>query len=571
MLEELFFEFGFILIVAAILSMLVYRFRQPLIIAYIIAGVIVGPSILAVTHSTEMFDVMSELGIAFLLFTVGLGLNWRSMKDVGGISIATGVGQVLFTAVAGFIVGQLLGFETIASIYLSIAFTFSSTIIVVKLLSDKEELDTLYGRISIGFLLVQDFIAMILLLGIGAFASGATLEGVLVGSLLKGIIIVPVLWFVSAKVVPHLLSYVARSQELLIIFALAWCFFIAGLLTWFGFGVEIGALIAGVTLSGTMYHREINAKIRPLRDFFLIMFFVVLGTRLNIHELSAALIPTLAFSLFILISNPLVVLLIMRSLGYHPRTGFLTGTAIAQISEFSFIVVAAGIAAGHLDESILVIVTSVALLTIAVSSYLIKHNMQVYEWLHPFFHYIEPKQVLEDEALKQHKPTKVLLCGFHRMGNVLLPSIKKLHQSYTVVDFDPQVIRELSENGEPVIYGDAGDENFLSELHAEKSRLIISTIPDVSVSLSLISYLRHQKYRGIVVVAAHRQEDAEKCYHAGATYVIVPSVLGGQKFTELLDSQKTQRRNWKTERQQEIQGEKRLEKVFPVLSKKKSE
>lgn len=546
LLETLFFEIGFIVIVAALVSMIVYRLNQPLIIAYIIAGIIVGPSILAVTHSSEIFDVMSELGVAFLLFMVGLGLNWRSAKDVGGIALATGIGQVLFTSIVGFAVGQLVGLDTITSVYLAVTFTFSSTIIVVKLLGDKEDLSSLYGRVSVGFLLVQDFIAMILLLGLGSFTTGASLNEVFLMALLKGIFIVPVLWFVSVKIVPHVLSYVARSQEMLVVFALAWCFLIAGLLTWFGFGVEIGALIAGVTLSGSLYQKEIESRVRPLRDFFLIMFFVILGTHLNLQDLHTTLIPTVAFALFVLISNPVVVLLIMRSLGYHPRTGFLTGTAIAQISEFSFIVIAMGITVGHIGNDALAIATSVALLTIAGSSYLIKHNEQIYGWLHPVLRFLEPKHVLDQEKLKEHKPSKVLLFGFHRMGTVLLPSIKKLRQSYTIVDFDPNVIRELSEVGEPIIYGDAGDQGFLSELSAEKSRLIISTIPDVSISLEILAYLRRKKYTGTIIVSAHRNSEADRCYKAGATFVIVPSVLGGEKFTEMLASQKTSRRTWES-------------------------
>jgi len=546
LLEELFFQIGLIVAIAGLLSLAASFLRQPLIIAYILTGVIVGPSVLAVTHNTEIFQVMAELGVAFLLFTVGLGLNWRSVKDVGGISLATGVGQVLFTSVAGFAVGLLLGLDTLTSLYLAVTFAFSSTIIVVKLLMDKEELNTLHGRISVGFLLVQDFIAMLLLLVVGAFSSGATLEHIFVNSLLKGIIIIPLLWFVSAKVVPPLLAHVAKSQELLMVFALSWCFLVAGVLTFFGFGVEIGALLAGMSLSGSVYHREINARVRPLRDFFLIMFFVILGARLDPGSLATNWLPIVAFSVFVLISNPLVVLLLMRAFGYHPRTGFLTGIAIAQISEFTFIVLAAGIVAGHIGEQTMAIATPVALITIAVSSYLIKHNEQVYAWLHPLLRFLEPAHVLEEEKLKERKASQVLLFGYHRMGAVLLPSIKKLHKSYTIVDFDPQAIRELSEVGEPVVYGDVGDEGFLQELQAQKTRLIISTIPDVSVSLSILAYLHRHHFTGTVVVSAHRPEEAHRCYTAGATFVIVPSVLGGERFTQLLASQKTKRREWET-------------------------
>lgn len=441
-MEGLFFEIGIILILAAIFSLFVFRFRQPLILAYIITGIIVGPGVLALTDNTVVFETMSKIGVAFLLFTVGLGLNWRSFKDVGGISLATGIGQVLFTSIIGLGIGMLAGFDIVTSLYLSVALAFSSTIIIVKLLLDKDDIDTLYGRISVGFLLVQDFIAMLILLGLAAITSGATIEQALVSVLLKGLVLVPVLWIVSAKIIPPLLGYVARSQELLFIFSVAWCFLIAGGLVLLGFGMEIGALIAGVTLSGSVYQREINARIRPLRDFFLIIFFIVLGTHLGFDHLTSLLIPTLVFSLFILIGNPLIVLFIMRMLGYHPRTGFMAGTTVAQISEFSFILIAAGIAAGHLESDLMALVTAIGLLTIAASSYLINFNEKIYEMLQPLFRGLEPRYTLAMEQKKSHRTGNILLFGYHPIGEVLLDSVKALRQPYLIVDFDPHVIQD---------------------------------------------------------------------------------------------------------------------------------
>lgn len=544
LLEELFFEIGIVLIIAAALSMLVFRFRQPLIIAYIITGIVVGPSLLSLAQTPEIFEVMSEIGVAFLLFTVGLGLNWKSVKDVGGIAAATGVGQVLFTSLAGFIIGLALGFSPTTSAYLSVAFAFSSTIIIIKLLMDKEDLDSLHGRISVGFLLVQDFIAMLILLGLGAVTSGASLERVLFSTVTKAIIIIPVLWFVSAKIVPKILEYVAKSQELLFIFAVAWCFLIAGILVLLGFGVELGALIAGVTLSGTMYYREINARVRPLRDFFLIIFFIVLGTQLGFDSFAATIVPILIFSFFVLIGNPLIVMFIMRSLGYHPRTGFLAGTTVAQISEFSFIVIVAGIAAGHLDESVLALATAVGLITIAASSFLIEHNERTYERIKWMFKWMEPTHSLSEEQLKQRKPTNVVLFGYHDTGLELLQTIKTMKRSYTVVDFDPMAIHRLTEAGEPAVYGDAADDNFLEELKADKAKLVVSTIPDVVISASLLTYLKAKEYKGVSVVSVHTREDAERCYELGATYVIIPSVLSGKKFSEILGEKKTAKRSW---------------------------
>lgn len=544
MLEELFFEIGIVFIIVACSSMLFHRLRLPLIIAYIVTGVIAGHGLFALTKSSDVFSVMSEIGVAFLLFTVGLGLNWRNVKDVGGVSFATGVGQVVFTSVIGFGIALLLGFTPIVSVYLAVAFTFASTIIVVKFLTDKEDTDALYGRISIGFLLVQDFLAMIILLGLNAMKSGIPLDQVFASSLLKAVIIVPCLWIVSTKILPPILTYVAKAQELLFVFAIGWCFLVANTLAYFGFGIEIGALIAGITLSGSFYHREITARVRPLRDFFLIIFFIVLGTHLSFAGISTMILPIICFTLFILIGNPLIVLVIMRTLGYHPRTGFLAGTTVAQISEFSFIIVAFGISSGQLSNDILGLVTTVGLLTIAGSSFLIEHNERIYDALHPFFRLFEPKHILDSELRKTHESVQILLLGFHRTGSVLLKAIQKMRKSYTVVDFDPQVMHELAECGVPSLYGDVGDENFLEEIRADKSKLILSTIPDVAVSSTLLVYLRSKRFAGSVVVSVHTHEEAERCYELGATYVIVPSVLSGKKVAELLKETSVKKTAW---------------------------
>ncbi|MFC1787819.1 cation:proton antiporter [Patescibacteria group bacterium] len=543
--EELFFEIGIIIVFAAAVSLIIYRLRQPLIIAYILAGIIVGPGIFALLTSTDTFEVMSTIGLAFLLFTVGLGLNWRSVKEVGAISLATGIGQVIFTTIIGFLIGQALGLSMIVSLYLAAAFTFSSTIVVVKLLSDTEELDTLHGRIAVGFLLVQDFIAMFILLGLDAFSTEATVSQVLVSNMLKGIILVPALWVVSAKIVPKVVSYAAKSRELLFVFSIAWCFFIAGILVAAGFGVEIGALIAGVTLSGTIYQREISMSVRPLRDFFLIIFFIVIGTRLDFDVFYSSLGAILTYSGFVLFGNPLIVMLIMRALGYHPRTGFLSGTSIAQISEFSFIVLGTGIALGHIGEEYISMATAIGLITIAGSSYLIKYNEWIYDRFKGVFRLIEPKRRHKDLRVKPIPHPKVVIFGFHRLGEGLMETITNMKVSHIMVDLDPVVIRELHEAGEAAIYGDAGDPNFLAEIQVEKAKMIISTIPEMGVSYSLLHYLKQRHYTGTVVVAARTKYGAKRAYQEGANYVIVPQVLTGERFDEFLRLNMLKKSEWK--------------------------
>lgn len=546
LLEELFFEIGAVVVVAAFLAMVVSRFRLPLVIAYIATGILVGPGALSLTSRPETFDALSKVGVAFLLFTVGLGLNWRRVREVGGIALATGIGQVVTTSLVGFAIGNALGFDALTSLYVAVAFSFSSTIIIVKLLSDKNELDTLYGRISVGFLLVQDFIAMFILLGLGTIGSGAGAAEVVLSVLGKIALLVPLLWAVSAFLVPRLVSFAAKSQELLFVFSAAWCFLIASLLVWFGFGVEMGALVAGITLSGTVYEREINARIRSVRDFFLLIFFVVLGTHLDVSALGAMLVPTAVFSAYVLIGNPLLAMLVMRALGYHPRTGFLSGTTAAQISEFSFIVIAAGISLGHLDRSVLTLATSVGLVTIAASSFLIHHNDRLYALCRPAFRWLEPARAPKEGPAVARTGATTFLFGLHDIGTAALRALEDIRRPFVVVDFDPTVIRALTEAGVPAVYGDAGDEAFLEELGVDRARSVISTIPDVSVSLELLGFLRARNFAGTAIVSARKPDEAAKCYAAGATFVIIPTVLGGERLREILTRKKTSRRSWES-------------------------
>lgn len=544
--ETLFFEIGAVIIMAAAVAFVARLLRQPLIVSYIVAGIIIGPSVLALTRSTETFEVFSELGVAFLLFTVGLGLNWRRVKEVGFISVATGVGQVLFTAALGFPIGLWLGFDAVTSVFLAIAYTFSSTIIIIKLLSDKEDLDSLYGKIAVGFLVVQDVIAMFLLLAMGAVQGGGTLEDVLIAAIAKGCLSLGLVYLLATRIVPRLMAFAAASQELLLLFALGWCFIVAGLLSVFGFGVELGALVAGVSLSGTVYHREVNARLRPLRDFFLVIFFIVLGSRLDPAALPQILWPAAVFSAFILVGNPLILMVIMRSFGFHPHTNFKLSVITAQISEFSFILLGSAAALGYVAPYTITLTTAVGLVTIAVSSYLVMYSEEIYLRLRPLLGWLEKNKKIHERLARHEAPAEVVLCGYHRMGHVLLEEIRRLTKRHLVVDFDPQAIKLLAEHGAPAVYGDVSDHDFLQEIRIERARMIVSTVPSLSSSLDLLAYLKARRFRGVSIVTVKREHDVPRCYEAGATYVIVPSLLGADKFRELLRQKQSSSRNWRT-------------------------
>lgn len=539
----LFVEVGAVIVVAGLFSVLAYRLRQPLIIAYILTGVLVGPGVFGLVHSPDMFAGLSQIGIAFLLFIVGLNLNWRSVREVGSVAFIGGLSQVVFTSLLGYVISRLLQFDVTTSIFLAVAFSFSSTIIIIKLLSDKEDLDRLYGRIAVGMLIVQDIIAMFLLLVVAALRDGGNLTAALTASFGKGILVLAALALLARYVLPPLFKFAARSQELLFLIALSWCFAIASALLTLGFGIEIGALLAGISLAGTGFQHDIEAKIRPLRDFFLIIFFIVLGTQLTFASLSALWLPALIMSLYVLIGNPLIAMIIMRLIGYHPRSAFLTGTTVAQISEFSFILLTGGIAAGLVAEESIALATAVALLTITLSSYMVAYNEQIYERLAFIF---------ERFGLGRHgeghraKTADYVLLGYNRMGRRLLPQLNAMPGETVVVDYDPTIIDELAQSGVPSMYGDAGSEEVLRYLRVEKAKLIVSTIPDAAVTIDLLDYLRSRHSRSTVIVTARNANEAARCYTLGATYVVIPSVLGGEALGQYLKLKKTGKSGWQT-------------------------
>lgn len=539
MFNSLFLEIAAVMMTAGVLSLVAYKLKQPLIIAYIATGILVGPGILGLTKSLDVFETMSSIGIAFLLFIVGLNLNWRNVRDVGRVAMIAGVAQVIITSLIGTTIALALNVPLQTSIFLGVAFSFSSTIIIVKLLTDKEDVDRLYGRIAVGMLIVQDLIAMMILLVLAAMQDGKSLQMVLTLSLGKGLITIFVLWVLAKVFVPKVFAYAARSQELLFLIALAWCFAVASALQYFGFGIEIGALLAGATLAGTGFHHEIESKIRSLRDFFLIIFFIVLGTHLTLGNASLLIVPAIVLSAYVLIGNPLIAQVIMRVMGYHPRTAFLTGTTVAQISEFSFIMLAAGIAAGYVIPEAMTLATLVGLITIAGSSYLVAYNERIYEKIAAYFpeHHREHADVA-------HAGSEAFLLGYDRMGKEILPAIQSMTSDYRILDFNPVVVESLLADEKPVAYGDAGSDDVLLLHHVDKAKLIISTIPDMGVNDTLLDFMRHRHSKAAIVVTVKSAEDARRCYDLGATFVIVPSILSGERFAEFLQSRKQKKAMW---------------------------
>lgn len=533
--DSLFADIAVIVSVVVLLSLLMRYLRQPAIIGYILAGIILSPYGTGLVQTQENFTIFSQMGVSFLLFMVGLSLNPRIVRDVGRVSALTGIGQVLFTSVIGYGIGIALGFDPIESAYIAIALTFSSTIIIMKLLSDKGELESLYGRIATGFLIVQDVVAMFLLIAVTALASGGSLASIIQTTILQLTGILVLLVLCGIYVLPHLLKSVATSQELLLLFSIAWCFAVATFFEEFGLSMEMGALAAGTVLSLSPYRYEVASKLRPLRDFFVVLFFVLLGSQMVFDNFSEQIVPILVFSTVILLGNPLIVLIIMGMLGYSKRNSFRAGLTVAQISEFSFILITVGIRIGHLSTEILSFVTFVGLITIAGSTYFIMHADALYKLLEPWLSFFERRgKKVDRHSPELHAGTDILLLGYERVGLNVVEALKRTKRTFQVIDFNPVTIASLESQNVPCLYGDLADSEFLNEINFASAKMVVSTIRDFNTSVLILHRVRALNKDAIVVVLAQQVDEALYLYEIGASYVITPQFLSGYHTSLLI-------------------------------------
>jgi len=537
---QIFIQLGIILFMAFVVSYVVKAFRQPIIIGYILAGVlaafVIETGFINLESSREVIDIFSQFGIAFLLFIVGLHLNPKVIKEIGTSSLLIGFAQMALTFAPGFIVAsQLLGFDMINAVYIGIALAFSSTIITMKLLSDKRHLDSLYGKISIGILIIQDLVAVSALMFISSMSDGTNFGSFVLKGFLGGGGLIGLLFLIGFFILPRFTKNIAKSQELLFLFSICWCFIIAALFSYFGFSIEIGALVAGVVLSISPYSTEISSKIRPLRDFFLIIFFIILGFNFPTSNLIPIFKNAIILSLLVLIFKPLILMSLMALFGYTKRNNFLVGTTLAQISEFSLILIVLGLSVHGtlLDPRILPTITLTMIMTITVSTYMIIYSQKFYEKISWFVSFFEKKHIKKDRKIR--KDYDAILFGYNRIGFSILRSLKKIKKNYLVVDFNPDTIESLTKFRIPCIYGDVYDLELLRDLPLDKIKLAVSTLPDFETNFLLIESIRVVNPDAIIIVRAHQIKEALDLYKKGASYVLTPHFLGGEYVAKMIE------------------------------------
>jgi Kef-type K+ transport system membrane component KefB/Trk K+ transport system NAD-binding subunit len=544
--DNIFFSMAVVMGLAVVLGIIGQKLKQPLIIMFLVTGILAGPGGLGLVVAEGTIDLLAQIGIALLLFIVGLKLDLNLIKSIGPVALATGVAQIVLTAVVGLVLDVVLGMSFVEALYVSLALTFSSTIIVVKLLSDKKEIDSLHGQIALGLLIVQDLVAIIALVAITTLGtdlsvgSSPFLPYLVMGAKGTGFLIVAAL--IGTFVIPRLTSHLARSQELLVLFSIAWAIILGALSEYLGFTMEVGAFIAGVTLASTHYRDSIGAKLTTMRDFLLLFFFIGLASHLYWATMGTWVITAIILSVFVLIGKPVIVMVVMGLMGYRRRTGFLAGLSIAQISEFSLVIGVLGLSLGHISEKTMGVITLVGIITIFASSYMILYSGQLYRVLSGPLKVFEKRESFREMAISSEdlpERTDVIMMGVGQYGSNMAESLLKRGKRIVCVDYDPEVLRIWSRKGVPVLYGDMADMEIQDNLPLESTDWVVSTVRVRDHNLALLQNLKLRGYKGKVALTAVNKKEARTYEKRGANLVFCPftdaSELAADSLTSMMD------------------------------------
>ncbi len=538
MSESIFLALSLVIWVVLISLGIMKALKQPMIIWYILAGTAISLFFPFLLHGNANFESFGNIGMSFLLFMVGMELNPTIIKELGKSSIISAIIQVFLCSVLGWGAAMAVGFDPMTSAYIGIWFSFSSTIVVLKLLADKDELETTSGRLSVGLLVMQDIIVMLLMLGLATFN---TMDwGNISITIARLVIKIIVLWwgiFLASKyIIPKITEKIAESQEYLFLFAIGRCFILGSIFHLMWFGIEVGTLLAGISLASSSYRFEIISRVKSLRDFFIVMFFVLLGSHIEFGHIGAYLPQILILSAVVLIGKPLITAAILGKLGHTKKNSILTGASLGQISEFSFILLGMGISSWVIkDPNVLGIITTIGLITIAWSSYGIIYGEKLFNLLRPFINHFPGTNSVNPKD--QNRPSyDIAICGYGRFGSNLHSYIVDHKKgSVVVIDENPKVIKHLENRDIPCMYWDLGNIEFIEEINVESTKMLISTIKNYDENMLLLKTMKNNNKNLILVFVSNHLEEALKLYEQGADYVILPHYIWVDHASLMLD------------------------------------
>lgn len=534
-MENILFDIAVIIIAAGIIGFIAKSLKQPLIPAYIITGIILGPVFNIITDKS-IISQLSEIGIAFLLFIVGLELNVKKLRSIGSVASIGGLIHMGLLFIVSYISFIALGFSKMISMYVGIILMFSSTLVIVKLLSDKNELDTLHGRIVIGILLMQDIVAVIALSILNNLGNNSI--GQIAIIFLKGILVFAIGLGAAKIIFSSAFKFAARNTEMLFLLSITMMFLFATIYELIGFSIVIGAFVAGLLLGNLPYNLEIIGRVEGIKDFFSVIFFVTIGLKLISVDLASLLLPLGIMLILTLIVLPIITLFVLGLFGYKKRPAFMISIILAQISEFGLIIAGIGLDKGHIPPEIFSLTILVAIITIALTAYLIKYDEKLYQLIGSKLNWFD-KLSKHNKGLMTYmekgEKHKVILIGYDRMGYGIFQKLKKMKKNVVVIDLNPDIIKKLISQRIPCIYGDIGDHEIVKRLRLNEAELVISTIPEHDETKLLIQRVRKHNPEATIIVTSFAAEDALELYEEGADYVVIPHFLGGDHLSLILE------------------------------------
>lgn len=545
---------GIAILAATIMAYIGNVLKQPLLLAYIAAGIVIGPRIgLGLVKDINDIETISHFGLILLLFLIGLEIDIKKLKESGKSLLVSGLSQFPITALMGvgffLLLGYTFGDGKYDLLYLAACCSLSSTAIVVKLLYGKFELDTLAGRITLGILVFQDIWA-ILLLGIQPNLADPDIFQILL-SFGKGILLVVLSMIISKYILPRIFKSIAKLPELVLISSLGWCFLVCWAAAFFNLSLEMGALIAGVAISTFPYNLDVIAKVVNIRDFFVTLFFVSLGMQIpNPFDNPSILITAAIASAFLISSRFLSIFPVLYSLKNGLRVSLLTFINLSQISEFSLVIATIGVAAGHITRDTMSVIIFVFVITSILSTYMIKYNDSIQKALA----FLLQKLGLKDIQSAEHEDEiavdrEIALLGFYRTASSLVHELIsneqnkntaiRLKDRIVVVDFNPEIHESLQSRGIKVVYGDISHLDTLHHAGIQDVKIVISTIPDTILvgtdNLKIIKHIKEICPHAKIIVTAESIERALKMYAEGADYVFIPRILAAKNIIEMVD------------------------------------
>ena len=476
---QLLLNLGFIVITAATFAFVGKLIRMPTIVGYILAGIVLGP-VLHLVELDHSLELISELGIALLLFLVGLELSFAKVKDLGRVALILGGIQVLLTAIGGMLVAHFMGFAPMEAIFLGGTVTFSSTVVVIKLLDQKGVMNRLYARISIALFLAQDIVviaALTVLTGFGGSEPLAPIELLInFSKAFGGMAVLLILALTAARyLLPKPFAWAARSPDTVFIWALCWCFLVVILAHQFHLSVEIGAFLAGIAIAQLPIHEDLHRRLHPLMTFFIAVFLVTLGIKMELSSFAAIWPAALGLSAFVLLIKPIIVFSILARMRFSEYTAFQTAIATGQVSEFAFILLALGATTGLIGADIVALGGLVGITTIALSSYLIIHSEALYAAIARtgLLKLLRAKQEPDSEILR-HRENHIIVVGMNALGREIVKQLTVRNERVLAIDTDPKKLEGLGDAD--ILIGNVEYQSVVEEVGLREARLVVSAL-----------------------------------------------------------------------------------------------